>query len=107
MTNGYGLTAQIDQLNFAVVRLKSFFDTTLLGHATGFFFYGYLDGRPNHWLVTNWHVLTGRRTDDPTQILHPHSALPNRVSLTLTIKGDQPEYKSVTDGRLLQQELFF
>jgi hypothetical protein len=105
--SGFALTAQVDPLNFAVVRLKSFFGDTLLGHATGFFYYGVLDNKPNHWLVTNWHVLAGRNADDPSQILHPKAALPNRVSLTLTIKGDQPEYGSVTDGRLLQQELFF
>jgi hypothetical protein len=106
--SGFALTAQIvDPLNFAIVRLKSFFDETLLGHATGFFYYGLSNNKPNHWLVTNWHVLTGRNADDPSQILHPKSALPNRVSLTLTINAGQPEYESVTDERLLQQELFF
>ncbi len=55
--NEVALTEQIDPLNFAVVRLQLLFDDTELGFATGFFYRGILDNKPNYWLVTNWHVL--------------------------------------------------
>ena len=57
------ITKRIDPLNFAVARLQLLFDDTELGPATGFFYRGILDSKPNYWLVTNWHVLSGRNAE--------------------------------------------
>ena len=97
---------QIDPLNFAVVRLQTFFRETPLGPATGFFYRGTLDNRPNYWLVTNWHVLAGRNADDPNQILHTKCALPNRLHLTLVLRPDQPETGLFPPGHIVLQEQF-
>jgi hypothetical protein len=98
------LIEQIDPLNFAVVRLQLLFDTTELGPATGFFYRGILDNKPNYWLVTNWHVLAGRNADDAKQIMHSQGALPNRVRLSLIIKSAGPEYTAHPPGQILLQE---
>jgi hypothetical protein len=97
------LLSQIEPLNFAVVRLEPLFNDMKLGDATGFFVFGNLDNRPNFWLVTNWHVLSGRNADDPMCILHSQLALPNRLRLSLMLKPDQSEYES-RPGQVLFQE---
>ena len=86
------LLKQIDPLNFTTVRIEPLFNNLKLGDATGFFFHGLLDDKPNFWLVTNWHVLSGRNASDPTRILHKKGSLPNRLRLSLILKPDQPEY---------------
>ena len=97
---------EIDPLNFTTVKLQTYFEDTLLSNATGFFYYGILDNKPNYWLVTNWHVLAGRNVDDPSKILHTKAALPNRLRLVLVIKSDQSEYASSPDNQVLMQEQF-
>jgi Trypsin-like peptidase domain len=52
----------------------------------------FLYEKPNFWLVTNWHVLSGRNASDPTKVLHTKGSLPNRLRLSLILKPDQPEY---------------
>lgn len=104
MANMSEQLSQIDPLNFCVVQLQPLFNDQQLGNATGFFYYGTIDGKPNHWLVTNWHVVTGRNADDPTQILHTKSALPNRLRLTLVLKPGHAEYKNYPDAQILTQE---
>jgi hypothetical protein len=83
---------QIDPLNFTTVRIGPFFNDLKLGDATGFFFYGLLEGKPNLWLVTNWHVLSGRNALDPTIVLHRQGSVPNRLRLSLILRPGQPEY---------------
>jgi len=81
----------VDPLNFAVVRIEPHFDDTKLGDATGFFYSGTLNGKKNYWLVTNWHVLSGRNAEDPGEILHSQLALPNCLRLSLILKQPRPE----------------
>jgi hypothetical protein len=97
---------QTDPLNFAVVQIEPFFNNIKLGDATGFFHSGIFNGKRNFWLVTNWHVLTGRNAADPAKILHPMGSIPNRLRLSLIIKRDQPEYENYPDSQLLFQEQF-
>lgn len=97
--------SQTDRLNFCVVRLQPKFNDQPLGNATGFFFYGLFDGKPNHWLVTNWHVVSGRNSDHPFQILHTKGALPNALTMTVFLKSDHPEYRARPDAQLLMQEM--
>ncbi|MGJ5187592.1 S1 family peptidase [Bradyrhizobium sp. HKCCYLRH1034] len=50
------------------------------GFATGFLYAG-----PNatRWLVTNWHVVTGRRPDDPGSLIGDKPDSPSRLRFTL------------------------
>ena len=96
----------VDRLMLTTVRLTSFFDKQELGHATGFFYHGRLDGKPNYWLVTNWHVVSGRNALDPTVCLNRKTgAVPNRLQLRLILAAATPEYAANAHQRqLLMQE---
>jgi hypothetical protein len=95
----------IDPLNFSVARLRTFYDQTQLGIATGFFVHSLIDGRPSIWVATNWHVVTGRNADTPSVPLFGKGSLPNRIKVSLPLRFDQPEYKNVTDGQFLMDDL--
>lgn len=69
----------IDTLNYCVVQVQSLVDDTPVAKATGFFYSLILDGKACLWLVTNWHVLTGRNASRPEIILHNELAIPNRI----------------------------
>jgi hypothetical protein len=97
---------EIDLLSFTTVRLQSFHNETLLSNATGFFYFGLLDNKPNFWFVTNWHVLSGRNIDPPHAVLHSKGGIPNRIRLNLILRSDQPEYASAAPDYFLFQELF-
>lgn len=51
------------------------------GSATGFH---YRDSSGQPWLVTNWHVLTGRRPDDPGSLLKGYNDSPFAIDVTYT-----------------------
>jgi len=104
--NSKELSEQIDPLNFSVMRLQPLFNETILGDATGFFYYGILNNKPNFWLVTNWHVLSGRNADNPEQVLHSKKALPNRLRLSLILKHGHAEYATRPDAHVLMQEQY-
>jgi hypothetical protein len=97
---------QIDPLNFTTVRLEPMYNDQKLGDATGFFFYGLLEEQPNFWLITNWHVLSGRNASDPMKVLHSKGSLPNKLRLSLIIKPDQADYliPRNPEPQLLKQE---
>lgn len=59
------------------------------GRGTGFH---YRDSRGVVWLVTNWHVLTGRRPDDPSRFVGEAAVSPYKISIT---------YQSNTAGQFL------
>lgn len=98
------LLEQVDPISFAVVRLHTAFNDVQLGPATGFFHSGFIDNRPAHWLITNWHVLSGRNADDPLRTLHSQGALPNRLRLSLVLRADQPEYAGHRNEILMQEQ---
>jgi hypothetical protein len=95
---------QIDPLILAAVKIETIYNETLLANATGFFYSGYVDGKPNFWLVTNWHVITGRNADDPMKTLDDNGCVPNRIRLRLILKFDQPEYLNHAPGQLFFQD---
>jgi hypothetical protein len=103
---GAGLPTGVDPLNFAAVKLQPFFNDVLLGNATGFFYFGFLGSKPNFWLVTNWHVLSGRNAEDPKSVLHKMGSVPNRLRLSLLLEFDQPEYTTNPNAQILFQEQF-
>jgi hypothetical protein len=99
-----GLRNKTDPLNFATVRLQTFYKGTLLGNATGFFYFGYIADRPNFWLITNWHVLAGRKADNPGTTLSANHSIPDQLRLTAILNFDQPEYQPPVEGQILTQE---
>ncbi|MGA2057941.1 MAG: hypothetical protein ABSG88_21875, partial [Bradyrhizobium sp.] len=46
------------------------------GFSTGFLYAG---PGATRWLVTNWHVVTGRRPDDPGMLIGKKSSSPSRL----------------------------
>jgi hypothetical protein len=94
----------IDQLSFTTVRLTAFFNEIELAKATGFFWYGTFNGQPNYWLVTNWHVLTGRNAAYPQSCLNKDGAVPNRLLLQLVLAESEPEYAQGNPGQLFLEE---
>jgi len=75
------------------------FKDTDVSKATGFLYSGIVDGKPNLWLITNWHVVTGRNASNPEKILHSQCALPNRLKIEL------PSSKNF-DGTEVSGQLF-
>lgn len=71
----------IDPLNFCVLQIETLFNETHLAWATGFFYSGHIDNVPCLWLVTNWHVLSGRNASNPAELLHQMAAIPNRIRI--------------------------
>lgn len=88
-----------DSLNYCVVRIQTMFNDIELSKATGFFYRGIAYGKPNMWLITNWHVLSGRNAENPNKILHTQCALPNRLRIQLPSSKDG-------EGREVQNKLF-
>jgi hypothetical protein len=94
----------IDPLNYCVVRIHTLFNETEVAKATGFFFGGHVDDKRCLWLVSNWHVFTGRNAQDPTRVLHTEGALPNRIKVAIpSIKGPDD---AVQDGVIFLHEKF-
>src|ERR1700742_4343500 len=59
------------------------------GRGTGFH---YRDNAGTVWLVTNWHVLTGRRPDDPSKLVGEATTSPYSIRVA---------YQSKETGRFL------
>lgn len=77
------------------------------GYGTGFL---YKDESAQLWLVTNWHVLTARRPDDPGHLLKGYPQSPYLIRVTFahqqrgafTVPFDTPLYDK--DGRPIWRE---
>jgi hypothetical protein len=97
---------KVDPLNFSTTPIQTYYGETPLSYATGFFYFGFLEGRPNWWLITNWHVFSGRNADAPAICLDRNGAIPNRIRLNLFLRSDQPEYsdRSPSLGPLMQEQ---
>ena len=72
----------IDPLSRVSLHVEVYFDGVQIGDATGFI----CKGDNTHYLVTNWHVLSGRdpETERP---LSQTSAIPNRIQIWHHAKG--------------------
>jgi hypothetical protein len=90
---------QLDPLNFCVVRIEGLFNNLKISTATAFFYYGLVDEQPSFWLVTNWHVLSGRHTSNPSRTLNAMGSIPNRIRLQLLSTKD-------AQGREFQGQVF-
>ena len=69
----------IDPLSLCVTPVTMLFNDTVLSDATGFFFYGVVESKPTLWLVSNWHVFSGRHIEPPNAALAKTGSIPNRV----------------------------
>jgi hypothetical protein len=79
------VVTNVDPLNFAVCKLQLLKDDIPLSVATGFFHRVTVNDVLTTYLVTNWHVLSGRNSDNPNRPLHKTGALPTRVRLNLVL----------------------
>jgi len=98
--------SNVDALNFAVVRLQPYRGELRLGSATGFFYTGKVGGDDALWLVTNWHVLSGRSACPPNQPLHEGHALPDRIVFRLIRNQRSSEGTSDVSIQDLSASLF-
>ena len=96
---------RLDPLNFVAVKVEPFYNDTKLGDATGFFYHVLLNGKPTFYLVTNWHVLTGRNADNPPMPLLKNGCLPNKLRLHVMLRLNQPEYSVEGAAPILFQEV--
>jgi hypothetical protein len=69
---GLDLLQQSDPLSLTTTKIQALYNDTIIGNATGFFYFGLLDGKRNYWFVTNWHVLCGRNTDNTLRPRDPN-----------------------------------
>ncbi len=71
----------LDQFSLVTVPIELFFDETWLGQGTGFV---WREANRNY-LVTNWHVLSGRDFFNG-KCLHEMGGIPNRISTMFTVE---------------------
>jgi hypothetical protein len=62
-------------------------DEQPISKATAFFYKVIIDSVPTTFLVTNWHVLSGRNSETPQRTLDINGAIPNSACLRLPIEG--------------------
>lgn len=73
--------------------VRPHFENSPLGSATGFL----VTFVNTVYLVTNWHVVTGRRADDGTVIQHATGAIPDRLEVALLTSTEPPEWQSIVE----------
>jgi hypothetical protein len=71
---------RLDQFTLTTIPLEQYFDDTRLGHGTGFVW----KARDQHYLVTNWHVLSMR--DFFTGNMPDHAGQPNILRTLFNIQ---------------------
>lgn len=99
---------RLNPLNFAAIKLRTFYNDLHIGDATSFLIDGLVNGNPNRWMVTNWHVLAGRNAENPLATLTKNGAVPNHIKFRLPLQFNQSEYKvKERAGQLLFEELTF
>jgi hypothetical protein len=80
----------IDHFSVSALYVETFFDDTMLSTATGFTYLK--DGR--HYLVTNWHVVSGRNPDNG-QPLSDHGGIPNRIEFYIHTEDSLAKWTGV------------
>jgi len=100
---------RIDPLNLCAVRIEAYFNALKLSEATGFFHSAYVDEARDEnkvfWLVSNWHVFSGRHADQPLTTLNAQGAVPNRLVLSLPLLSGEPEYEGEPEDRVLYESV--
>jgi hypothetical protein len=80
----------IDPLSATSLRVEPRFDSTVLGSATAFI----IRFNNNDYLVTNWHVVTGR-DPDTGQCLDKNASVPNEILVNFHARGKLGTWKKV------------
>lgn len=83
MTIESGRKIFIDPLTRVPLHIEVYFDSKLISNATGFM----CEKRGAKYLVTNWHVVSGRHPDN-LRVLSRDGAVPNRVQVWHHAKGE-------------------
>lgn len=91
---------QMDRLNFCVARLTSYFDDQVLGHATGFFYGGMTGDIRIQFLLSNWHVFSGRHADNHSA-LDSKGRIPNQLRASLVLLN----HPDGTESQIASQEV--
>jgi hypothetical protein len=79
-----------EPLNFCAFRVESMFNDRVLTTGTAFLFGGRMNDVPTMWLVTNWHLLSGRDVNPPHGALDELGDFPNRIRIRLPRRALQP-----------------
>lgn len=74
-----------DPINQSIICLRQLCNGREIGQATGFFYNVEVNGAPALFLVTAWHIVTGRSTLPPHSALHEKGALPDNLSASLLL----------------------
>lgn len=89
----------IDPLNLSVLRLELKYNDLSISKATGFFYSAQVKDKGRvFFLVTNWHVISGRHTDSPHTCLNSNLTTPNKIVTKFNLKES-------TSNNILQQEI--
>jgi hypothetical protein len=76
------MSAQIDIASTVTAKLQVYRREQVLGQATGFFVQS---NRQQLFLITNWHVVTGRHLDTKKP-LHPKGGIPDRLKFRVRVQ---------------------
>jgi hypothetical protein len=68
------MPTKIDHYSLSTVPIGQYFNDTSLGTATGFVW----ERHNRHFLITNWHVVTGRN-NETAETLAAHGGVPNKL----------------------------
>jgi hypothetical protein len=77
------MTSIVDVASTITAKLDVYVRDVPLGLATGFF----KKENEQVFLITNWHVVTGRHHEDTTRVLHNMGAIPDRLRFKVPIRG--------------------
>ena len=90
-----GPTIFIDPLSTQSLLLQASFGSTLLSTATGFV----VEKNGMHFLITNWHVVTGR-DPDTEKPLSPTAGVPDTLHILHHVKGQLGAWKAAPEPLL-------
>jgi hypothetical protein len=71
----------LDAVSFCVTPITSLLGDVELSEATAFFYSDIISNPPGLWLVSNWHVFSGRHISHPNKALKDNGAIPNRIKI--------------------------
>ncbi len=77
-------TFGIDHFSSVTVLVRPYFNDISIAHASGFLW----KHKGQFYLVTNWHVLSGRNRNSGQPLDQKRGPIPNRIELSLNLRGD-------------------
>lgn len=83
---------RVDPLSGSSLRIEPFFQEQPLANATGFT----IRVGEKYYLITNWHVVTGRDADTGACLDNKHAAIPDRLNVSFHRRGALGEWITVS-----------